>query len=149
MPASARAWHHLVVYFVLLAAAIAILVGAVVVAMGGGGEIVRFHRDLPLVPPPIRTAADIGTLQLPLGLFGYQAEATEAALAAAARLLAEQDAEIARLRAELWQLTARPNGDAAADTADSGRETKIESIRSRVARCGRIDLRDDVIVRVR
>jgi hypothetical protein len=116
------------VYFVLLAAAIAILVGVVVVAMGGGGEIVRFHRDLPLVPPPIRTAADIGTLQFPLGLFGYQAEATEAALAAAARLLAEQDAEIARLRAELWQLTARPNGDAAADTADSGRHDAPDAV---------------------
>ena len=119
MSASPRAWHHLVVYFVLLAAAMAILVGVVVVAMGRGGEIVRFHRDLPLVPLRIRTAADIATLSLPLGLFGYQEQAADAALDAAARLLAEQDAEIARLRAELWRVTVQPNGDAAADSADS------------------------------
>ena len=131
VPASGCSWHHLVVYFVLLAAAIAILVGVVVVAMGRGGEIVRFHRDLPLVPlVPSRTstAADIATLRLPLGLFGYQPEAADAAFAAAARLLAEQDAEIARLRAELWQLTARPNGDAAADTADSGRHDAPDAV---------------------
>jgi hypothetical protein len=117
--ASVCAWHHLVVYFMLLAAAIAILVGVVVVAMGGGGEIARFHRDLPLVPPQISRAADIRELRLPLGLFGYEAETADAALAAAARLLAEQDAEIARLRAELWRLTAQANGDAAADSADA------------------------------
>jgi hypothetical protein len=124
VPAAARAWHHLVVYFVLLAAAIAILVGVVVVAMGRGGEIVRFHRDLPLVPPRISTAADIRTLHLPLALFGYQDEAADAALAGAARLLAEQDAEIARLRAQLRRLTVAPNGDAGPDTADSeGQDT--------------------------
>jgi hypothetical protein len=112
------------VYFVLLMAALAILVGVVVVAMGRGGELVRSHRDLPPVPPRIRTAADVGTLRLPLGLFGYQAEAADAALAAAARLLAEQDAEITRLRAELWRPSAGPNGDAAADSAHSkGQQT--------------------------
>lgn len=118
-------------YFVLLAAAIAILVGVVVVAMGRGGEIVRFHRDLPLVPlvpPRTSTAAHIGTLQLPLGLFGYQPEAADAAFAAAARLLAEQDAEITRLRAELWRLTTRPNGDAAADSAESERHDARDAV---------------------
>jgi hypothetical protein len=128
VPASARAWHHLVVYFVLFAAAIAILVGVVVVAMGRGGEIVRFHRDLPLVPPRISTAADVGTLRLPLALFGYQDEAADAALAAAARLLAEQDAEIAQLRARLLRLTVAPNGDAAQDTAASEREETPDAV---------------------
>jgi hypothetical protein len=120
--ASVRAWHHLVVYFMLLAAAIAILVGVVVVAMGGGGEIARFHRDVPLVPPQISRAAEIRELRLPLGLFGYEAESADAALAAAARLLTEQDAEITRLRAEVWRLTAQPNGDAAADSANAKRQ---------------------------
>ncbi len=126
--ASACTWHHLVVYFVLLAAAIAILVGVVVVAMGRGGEIVRFHRDLPLVPLRIRTAADVATLRLPLGLFGYDEPATDAALEVAARLLAEQDAEITRLRAELWRLTAQQNGDAAADSADGERQQARDAV---------------------
>ena len=115
-------------YFVLLAAAIAILVGVVVVAMGRGGEIMRFHRDQPLVPPRITTAADLATLRLPLGLFGYQEHAADAALDAAARIFAEQDAEICRLRAELWQMTAQHNGDAAAGSADSGREQARDAV---------------------
>jgi hypothetical protein len=116
------------VYFVLFAAAIAILVGVVVVAMGRGGEIVRFHRDVPLVPPRIRTAADIAMLRLPLGLFGYHERAADAALDAAARLLAEQEAEIGRLRAELWRLRAQPNGDAAADSADNERPPARDAV---------------------
>ena len=115
-------------YFVLLAAAIAILVGVVVVAMGRGGEIVRFRRDLPMVPPRIRTAADVATLRLPLGLFGYDEPATNAALEVAARLLAEQDAEITRLRAELWRLTAQQNGDAAVDSADGERQEARDAV---------------------
>jgi hypothetical protein len=116
------------VYFMLLAAAIAILVGVVVVAMGRGGELVRLRRDLPPVPPRITTAADIGALDLPLALFGYEAETADAALAAAARLLAEQDAEIARLRAELWRLTAQANGDPAADSADAKRQEARDAV---------------------
>jgi hypothetical protein len=116
------------VYFVLLSVAIAILVGVVVVAMGRGGEIARFHRDLPLVASRIRTATDIATLRLPLGLLGYQEQAADAALDAAARLLAEQEAEITRLRAELWRLTARPNGEAAADSAGSERQEAPDAV---------------------
>lgn len=115
--APASPWHHLVVYFVLLAAAIAILAGVVVVAMGRGGEIAQSHRDAPMRPPRIRTAADLAMLRLPVGLFGYQEEATDAALDAAARLIAEQQAEIARLRAEAWRL--RPP-DAEADARRQG-----------------------------
>jgi hypothetical protein len=98
------------VYFVLLAAAIAILGGVVVVAMGRGGEIAPSHRDAPIRPPRIRTAADLAMLRLPVGLFGYQEEATDAALDAATRLIAEQQAEIARLRADAWR--PRPQRDA-------------------------------------
>jgi len=98
------------VYFVLLAAAIAILGGVVVVAMGRGGEMAPSHRDAPIRPPRIRTAGDLAMLRLPVGLFGYQEEATDAALDAATRLIAEQQAEIARLRADAWR--PRPQRDA-------------------------------------
>ena len=90
----------------LLAAAIAILAGVVVVAMGRGGEMARFDRDLPTKPPRIRAASDLPRLRLPIGLFGYQEQATREALEAAARLLAEQDAEIGRLRDAVTRLGA-------------------------------------------
>jgi hypothetical protein len=106
------------VYFVLLAAAVAILAGVVVVAMGRGGEMAQCHRDAPMRPPRIRTAADLAMLRLPVGLFGYQEEATNAALDAATRLIAEQQAEIARLRADAWRL--RPQRDADADPRTAG-----------------------------
>jgi hypothetical protein len=99
-------WHHRDVYLVLLTAAIAILAGVVVVAMGRGGEIARFDRDLPMTPPRVRDASDLALLHLPIGLFGYQEQATHEALDAAARLLAEQDAEIGRLREEVARLSA-------------------------------------------
>ncbi len=105
-------------YFVLLAAAIAILAGVVVVAMGRGGEIAQSHRDTPAGPPGIRTAADLAMLRLPVGLFGYQEEATDAALDAATRLIAEQQAEIARLRAEARRLG--PQRDADPDARRTG-----------------------------
>lgn len=102
----ASPWHHRCVYFVLLMGAVAILAGVVVVAMGRGGEIARFDRDLPLTPPRITVASDLPLLRLPVGLFGYQERATRVALDAAARLLAEQDAEIARLRQTVTRLSA-------------------------------------------
>ncbi|MGN6792923.1 MAG: hypothetical protein ACTHJW_11125 [Streptosporangiaceae bacterium] len=102
-------------YFVLLAAAIAILVGVVVVAMGRGGEIVQSQRDLPLAPPQIRSASDVARLRLPIGLLGYREEATDEALDAAVRLIAEQEAEIARLREEVWRLRAHRNQDTQVD----------------------------------
>lgn len=91
-------------YFVLLAAALAILAGVVVVAMGRGGEIAQSRRDVPVLPPTIRTAADVATLRLPVGVFGYSEHATDEALDAAARLIAEQHREIARLRGELLRM---------------------------------------------
>ncbi len=107
-------------YFVLLAAAVAILVGVVVVAMGRGGEMAQARRDVPVLPPRIRTAADLATLRLPLGLLGYQEQATGEALDAAVRLIAEQEAEIARLREEVWRLRSPRNSDVPPDAHGRG-----------------------------
>ncbi len=96
----------LVVPFVLLAAAIAILSGVVVTAMGRGGELTIFHRDLPAEHFQLRSVADVANLRLPAGFFGYQEQATSAALRDIVGLLASQEAEIARLREEVWRLSA-------------------------------------------
>ena len=88
----------------LLAAAVAILTGVVAVAMGWGGEMVTYSRDRPAVPLRARTASEVAVLRLPASLFGYQREATDAALHEISRLVADRDAEIADLRAELWRL---------------------------------------------
>lgn len=102
-------------YFVLLASALAILAGVVAVAMGRGGEMARSERDLPVRPPRIRSASDVARLRLPIGLLGYSEQATDEALDAAARLIAEQEAEIARLREEVWRLRPERNQEARAD----------------------------------
>jgi hypothetical protein len=107
------------VYFVLLAAAIAILVGVVVVAMGRGGEIARSQRDVPVRPPRIRSAADVARLRLPIGLLGYQEHATDEAFDAAARLIADQEDEIARLRDEVWRLRSQHRHDVPAEARGS------------------------------
>jgi len=116
------------VYLVLLLAAGAILAGVVVVAMGRGGEMALFSRDVPATLRSPRTPADVATQRLPLGPLGYQVQATEEALLAAANLLAERDQEIAQLRNEIWRLagdeTAAHDGrlesdDEARDAADA------------------------------
>jgi len=89
------------VYLVLLLAGAVILGGVVVVAMGRGGEIAMFPRDLADISLRIRTPYDVATLELPLALLGYQERATSEALRFIAHLLAERDAEIERLRAQL------------------------------------------------
>jgi hypothetical protein len=123
------------VYFVLLASALAILAGVVAVAKGRGGEIARSDRDLPVLPPRIRSARDLARLRLPIGLLGYAERATDDALDAAARLIAEQEAEIARLREEVWRLRPKRNqetvadqvnGDAQADAAVGDRPSDAE-----------------------
>lgn len=105
-------------YLVLLATALAILAGVVAVAKGRGGEIARSRRDLPVLPPRIRSASDVARLQLPIGLLGYSEQATDDALDAAARLIAEQEAEIARLREEVWRLRPQRNQEMLADGVD-------------------------------
>lgn len=114
-------------FLVLLTAAAAILGGVVAVVMGRGGEIAWFARDLPAVRFRLRTPSDVAMLRLPTGLFGFQEHATGEALREIAQLLAERDAEIARLRDDVRQLgTPSIPGPAsrdgltaeAADTAD-------------------------------
>jgi len=71
------------------------------VAMGWGGEQAGWSRDLPAFPQLPSTAYDIATLRLPEHLFGYQVEATNQVLAGISVLVADRDAEIARLRDDL------------------------------------------------
>jgi len=104
------------VYLVLLIAAIAVLGAVVVVAMGRGGELAAFDRDLPERRFRLRTPADVATMQLPLALFGYSEFATGQALRSIAVLLAERDAEIARLRDQVFRL----NQQAGQSAADAG-----------------------------
>ncbi|HYK32223.1 MAG TPA: hypothetical protein VEV63_09685 [Streptosporangiaceae bacterium] len=99
-------------YVVLLLAAGAILGGVIVVAMGRGGEMVMFMRDLPVALHRPRTPGEVATQRLPLGPIGYQVQATEEALFAAANLLAERDHEIATLRSEIWLLRGRDHAPA-------------------------------------
>jgi hypothetical protein len=89
---------------VLLIVAAAILGGVFAVATGRGGELAMFRRDLADWPAVLRTPADVSSLRLPLGILGYRAEPTSAVLAHVAGLLAERDAEIARLRGEVERL---------------------------------------------
>ncbi|HEX9065328.1 MAG TPA: hypothetical protein VF843_09475 [Streptosporangiaceae bacterium] len=92
-------------YFVLLAAALAILAGVVAVAMGRGGELTEFAPDRLATPVRLASAADVAALRLPLGLIGYQQQAADEALRAVMIVLAEREAEIARLRAGLGSLS--------------------------------------------
>lgn len=122
-------------YPVLLLAAIAILGGVVAVAMGRCGEMAMFRRDLPVVLHRPRTPAEVAMQRLPLGPVGYQVQATEEALFAAANLLAERDHEIAALRGEVWRLgggdqeggLGRPaeGADGAEDSADVTNEAGL------------------------
>jgi hypothetical protein len=113
------------VYLVLLATALAILASVVAVAKGRGGEIARSRRDLPVLPPRIRSASDVARLQLPIGLLGYSEQATDDALDAAARLIDEQEAEIARLREEVWRLRPQRNQETLADGVDGDAQAEV------------------------
>ncbi len=94
---------------VLLIAAAAIVGGVVAVATGRGGEMAMFPRDLPSAQLALRTPADVAAVRLPHAVFGYQPEATSAVLTHIARLLADRDAEIARLRGDEGH-PGRPDG---------------------------------------
>ena len=85
---------------VIVIAAIVILAGVVVVAMGRGGELAR---DRPAEPAAsdFRTWYDVAAYRPPSALLGYDAAATEQALAEIARAIADRDAEIDVLRRRL------------------------------------------------
>jgi hypothetical protein len=110
------------VYVVLLLAAVAILVGVVIVAMGRGGELVLFRRDRPELITRFRSPSDVASVRLPVAPLGYQVQATSDALIAAARLVAERDAEIVLLRRELNHVGAGP-GETAPGDAEPGQDS--------------------------
>lgn len=89
-------------FVVILLAAAAILAAVVAVAMGRGGELSRSQPERPR-RADFRTGADVASYRPPPALLGYQAAATEQALALIARTLAERDAEIEWLRQRLAQ----------------------------------------------
>ena len=101
-------------YFVLLAAAAAIVAGMVVAASGRGGQMAAFRRDIPPVDLDLRTPTDVAMVRLPIALLGYQEQATGEVLAEVARMLAERDAEIAELRAEVSRLAGAGSGESEA-----------------------------------
>ena len=105
----------------IVIAAIAILAGVVVVAMGRGGELAR---DRPAEPAAsdFRTWHDVAAYRPPSALLGYDSAATEHALSAIARTIADRDAEIDQLRGRLAAagLPEGPEWQATLDSADQG-----------------------------
>jgi len=98
------------VLVVLALAALAVLVAVVVLATGRGGELARTHPDHPPLHMPSGrrlTGADVATLHLPHGLWGYQVDVTDEALRRLACALNERDARLAALEAELAELKRR------------------------------------------
>jgi hypothetical protein len=99
---------------IFLAAAV-ILGGIIVVAMGKGGELSRERPELP-ARTDFRSWSDVADYRPPAALLGYDAGATERALALIARTIAERDAEIDWLRRRLAEVQPeRPAGPPVAD----------------------------------
>src|SRR5690349_15849288 len=86
---------------VLLLAALAILGGVVVVAVGRGGELTIFRPDSLPFPREFTSAADVASFRPSTSVLGYSANETDDALRRIVRVVAERDAELARLRAEI------------------------------------------------
>jgi hypothetical protein len=106
---------------VIVIAAIVILAGVVVVAMGRGGELERNRPPEPAASD-FRTWYDVAAYRPPSALLGYDAAATEQALAEIARAIADRDAEIDVLRRRLAaaDLPADPEWQTTPDSADQG-----------------------------
>jgi hypothetical protein len=106
---------------VIVIAALVILAGVVVVAMGRGGELARDRPPEPAVSD-FRTWYDVAAYRPPAALLGYNAAATEHALAEIAGAMAERDAEITVLRRRLAAagLPADPEWQTTLDSADQG-----------------------------
>ena len=97
---SGRPWHDYGVSVVIALAAVVILAGVVAVALGHGGELARERPPEPSATD-FRVWSDVATYRPPAALLGYDAAATEHALAEIARAMAERDAEIGLLRSRL------------------------------------------------
>jgi hypothetical protein len=106
---------------VIVIAAIVILAGVVVVAMGRGGELARDRAAEPAASD-FRTWHDVAAYRPPSALLGYDAAATEQALAEIARVIADRDAEIDVLRRRLAaaELPADQEWQTTLDVADQG-----------------------------
>ena len=104
---------------VIVLAAAVILAGVVVVALGRGGELAR-ERPAEPTASVLLSWSDVASYRPPPALLGYDAAATERALAQVARVIAERDAEIDLLRRRLaaaqaardaeWQTSAAEHG---------------------------------------
>jgi hypothetical protein len=93
----------------LILVSVVILVGVVAVAIGRGGEMAEFAGDYPpFVADDLITAADIALVRPPAALWGYNVQATEAALGQIAQVITERDVEIAALRQQLAEMRADP-----------------------------------------
>lgn len=86
---------------VLLIVAAVILIGVIAVAIGRGGELEPAEADYRPVDLDEVTSTDVALVRPPTALFGYQREATDAALGQIARAISEQEVEIATLRRQL------------------------------------------------
>jgi hypothetical protein len=104
----------MVVTIILAVAAVAVLAAIVVVATGGGGELSVEHPDHPPLALPARRSVggtDAALLRLPMGLWGYHKQITDAALERFAHELTERETRIAVLEQELAEARQRAGGD--------------------------------------
>lgn len=92
------------VLVILVLAGLAILGGVVLAALGRAGEMATFPADHAPLDLGGVSAADVALLRPPMGLWGYQAQATEEALQVIARSVTARDATIAALRRQLDDL---------------------------------------------
>jgi hypothetical protein len=115
---------------VLVLAAIAILAGAVAVAAGRGGELTLAVPDSARYGRELVTASDLAAFRPPAAILGYSAQATDEALRRIARVLAERDTELARLRHELAVLRARQfgAGSGAASGPPAGADAAVTAL---------------------
>jgi len=102
---------------VMLLAAAAVLVGVVVVALGNGGEMTFFPADYAPIKLDEVAATDVVLFRPPLGLWGYNTQATDEALNRIADALTERDIEIAALRQQVADLSAEAGASVEAPPA--------------------------------
>lgn len=97
-------------------AAATILAGVVFVVMGRGGQMTRFEADYaPLDLPSDRAlvSADVGSLRLPLSLWGYHVRAVDEVLSHVAATLRERDRRIGALEDRVAELGGVPSAPTA------------------------------------
>src|SRR5260370_14831489 len=101
----------------MVLAAAAVLVGVVVVALGSGGEMTFFPADYAPIKLDEVAATDVVLFRPPMGLWGYNTQATDEALNRIADALTERDIEIAALRQQVADLSAEAGASVEAPPA--------------------------------